>query len=86
MGCRVEVVKDGEKRAKEPEGTRLVGSELKVEQACQEFVCPVCYSAQGVYCSYGKDRQGRVRLGYAHTGRYRLAIQAGTVPPFAGGR
>jgi hypothetical protein len=51
----------------------------QIEHAVRGFPCPVCSVTPGERCL-----DGRRRAPYAHTGRYRVAVDAGAVRPFVG--
>lgn len=60
--------------------------EQHIEKAVKQVSCPVCGRGVGARCDY------KVAFGlggtptHSHTGRYRAAVAAGLVQPFAGER
>lgn len=60
--------------------TPTIGED-QIEYVLRRFACPVCAATPDERCiDNGK------RVPYAHTGRYRIAAEAGAVPAFGGRR
>jgi hypothetical protein len=59
---------------------RLHPVELEREQRARQFRCPVCQRPAGQRCvsTFAKAADATVNL--SHTGRYRVAWQAGVMP------
>lgn len=59
----------------------LLTEEERREKLVRTFACPRCHARKGHMCTWGLNKLGgKIAIAMSHTGRYRLAAQAGLVP------